>query len=60
MAFSFAGLKTQVLKATTKFWPNLQLRQGMPEGLKRAVARRFQEVDHLPLVSLSWIMTVLV
>ncbi|GHJ86572.1 hypothetical protein NliqN6_2974 [Naganishia liquefaciens] len=43
MAFSFAGLKTQVLKATTKFFPNLQLKKGMPEGLKRAVARRFQE-----------------
>lgn len=47
MAFSFAGLKTQVLKATTKFWPNLQLREGMPEGLKRAVARKFQEVGYL-------------
>ena len=45
MAFSFAGLKTQVLKATTKFFPNLQLKKGMPEGLKRAVARRFQEVN---------------
>jgi tRNA A37 threonylcarbamoyltransferase TsaD len=44
MAFSFAGLKTQVIKATTKFFPNLKLQKGMPEGLKRAVARRFQEV----------------
>lgn len=45
MAFSFAGLKTQVIKATTKFFPNLKLQKGMPEGLKRAVARRFQEVS---------------
>ncbi|KAJ9102659.1 hypothetical protein QFC19_004768 [Naganishia cerealis] len=44
-AFSFAGLKTQVLKETQKRHPNLQLKGklGPPEPLKRAVATRFQQ-----------------
>ncbi|KAI5449379.1 Mitochondrial tRNAs modification protein, partial [Naganishia albida] len=41
-AFSFAGMKTQVMKETAKHWPNLKMK-GMPEHMKRAVARRFQE-----------------
>lgn len=43
-AFSFAGMKTQVMKETAKHWPNLKMK-GMPEHVKRAVARRFQEVS---------------
>jgi tRNA A37 threonylcarbamoyltransferase TsaD len=44
-AFSFAGLKTQVMKETQKRHPNLQLKGklGISEVVKRAVGRRFQE-----------------
>lgn len=37
-------MKTQVMKETAKHWPNLKMK-GMPEHVKRAVARRFQEVS---------------
>jgi N6-L-threonylcarbamoyladenine synthase len=44
-AFSFAGLKTQVMKETQKRHPNLQLKGklGISEVVKRAVGRRFQQ-----------------
>lgn len=48
-AFSFAGMKRRVMKDTAKHRPNLRMK-GMPEHVKRAVARRFQEV------SLCWCM----
>ncbi len=41
LAFSFAGLKSNVERATQKLQSNLKL--PMKESLKRAMARRFQE-----------------
>jgi N6-L-threonylcarbamoyladenine synthase len=41
LAFSFAGLKSNVERTTKKYHSNLKM--PMKEGLKRAMARRFQE-----------------